>query len=78
LVADLPGEVAFGVIPAREKSTTFRIKVSASDQGKVIGRQGRTSQSLRVRAGAMGKKLSGRFVVEIDDDQSALAVAGPS
>jgi predicted RNA-binding protein YlqC (UPF0109 family) len=42
--------------------------VNASDTGKVIGRQGRTSQSLRVLTGAMGKKIHWRFVVEIDED----------
>lgn len=67
LVVDEPESVVIDAIPGEER-TTFRIKVSAGDRGKVIGRQGRTSQSLRVLAGAIGKKLKWRFVVEIDED----------
>lgn len=70
LVVDDPEKVAIDAIPGEER-TTFRIMVSASDRGKVIGRQGRTSQSLRVLAGAMGKKLKWRFVIEIDEGDNA-------
>lgn len=52
-VVDEPEDVTINAIPGEER-TTFRIKVSAGDKGKVIGRQGRTSQSLRVLAGASG------------------------
>lgn len=67
LVVDHPGEVTIDTLPGEDR-TTFRIKVNASDRGKVIGRQGRTSQSLRVLAGAMGKKFDWRFIIEIDEE----------
>lgn len=66
LIVDRPEEVIIEAIPS-EGRTTFRIKASVSDRGKVIGRQGRTSQSLRILANAMGKKLNWRFVIEIDE-----------
>ena len=70
LIVDDPENVAIDAIPGEER-TTFRIKVSSGDRGKVIGRQGRTSQSLRVLAGAMGKRLNWRCVVDIDEDDQA-------
>jgi predicted RNA-binding protein YlqC (UPF0109 family) len=71
LVVDEPERVVIDAIPGEER-TTFRIKVSAGDRGKVIGRQGRTSQSLRVLAGAMGKNLKWRFIIEIDEGVNPL------
>jgi predicted RNA-binding protein YlqC (UPF0109 family) len=71
LVVDHPEEVSIDAIPGDDR-TTFRIKASPSDRGKVIGRQGRTSQSLRVLAGAMGKKFNWRFVVEIEEVNKSL------
>ena len=66
LVVDSPDEVVIEAVPGDQR-TTFRIRANPGDVGKVIGRQGRTSQSLRVLASAMGKKLNWRFVVEIEE-----------
>ena len=66
LIVDHPEEVRIDAATIEER-TTFRIKAHPSDTGKVIGRQGRTSQSLRVLAGAMGKKFQWRFIVEIEE-----------
>jgi predicted RNA-binding protein YlqC (UPF0109 family) len=66
LIADHQKDVRIEAVNVEER-TTFRIKANPGDVGKVIGRQGRTSQSLRVLAGAMGKKLNWHFVVEIDE-----------
>jgi hypothetical protein len=71
LVVDSPDEVVIEAAPGDQR-TTFRIRANPGDVGKVIGRQGRTSQSLRVLAGAMGKKSNWRFVVEIDEDDKSL------
>ena len=60
------------VIETQDQRTTFRIRANPADVGKVIGRQGRTSQSLRVLAGTMGKKLNWRFVVEIEEVNKSL------
>jgi predicted RNA-binding protein YlqC (UPF0109 family) len=60
LIADHPEDVPIESVTFEER-TTFRIRANPGDVGKVIGRQGRTSQSLRVLAGAMGKKLQLAF-----------------
>jgi hypothetical protein len=71
LVVDNPDEVVVEAVPGDQR-TTFRIRANQGDVGKVIGRQGRTSQSLRVLAGAMGKKFNWRFVVEIEEVNKSL------
>jgi predicted RNA-binding protein YlqC (UPF0109 family) len=45
--------------------TVFELRVHPDDLGKVIGRQGRTAQSIRTLLGAMGMKERKRFVLEI-------------
>jgi predicted RNA-binding protein YlqC (UPF0109 family) len=45
--------------------TVFELVVHPDDLGKVIGRQGRTAQSIRTLLGAMGMKERKRFVLEI-------------
>ena len=45
-LVDFPDEVSVEEI-ADEKGVTLRVKVNPADAGKVIGRQGRTIQSLR-------------------------------
>jgi len=71
LVVDSPDEVVVEAVTGDQR-TTFRIRANPGDVGKVIGRQGRTSQSLRVLAGAMGKKFTWRFLIEIDEDNKSL------
>lgn len=66
LVVDHPEVVRIETETVDER-TKFLIKADPRDVGKVIGRQGRTSQSIRVLAGAMAKKLNWRFIVEIEE-----------
>lgn len=51
-----------------EKSVDFKVKVSESDMGKVIGKQGRVAKSIRTVmksvAGKEGKKVNVEFVEE--------------
>lgn len=52
-------------------ATVLRLRVSARDLGKVIGKQGRTARSLRTILGAASMKLKHRFaldIVEIQED----------
>lgn len=52
-------------------STVLRLRVSARDLGKVIGKQGRTARSLRTILGAASMKLKQRFaldIVEVNED----------
>ena len=71
LIGDYPDEVVVEAVPGDE-SKTLRIRANREDVGKVIGRQGRTSQALRILVGAMGKKLKWRFVVEINEGTQSL------
>jgi len=48
-----------------EQSSIIELKVAPDDIGKVIGKQGRTAQAIRVILGAVGMKLKKRFNFEI-------------
>ncbi len=48
-----------------EQSSIIELKVAPEDVGKVIGKQGRTAQAIRVILGAAGMKLKKRFSLEI-------------
>ena len=48
-----------------EQSSIIELKVAPEDLGKVIGKQGRTAQAIRVILGAAGMKLKRRFNLEL-------------
>ncbi len=48
-----------------EQSSIIELKVDQEDIGKVIGKQGRTAQAIRIILGAAGMKLKKRFNLEI-------------
>ena len=48
-----------------EETTVLELRVHPSDLGKVIGRQGRMAESIRIILGAVGMKLRKRVTVEI-------------
>jgi len=50
-----------------EQSSILELKVAPEDIGKIIGKQGRTAQAIRVILGAAGMKLKKRFTLEIID-----------
>ncbi|UCC40746.1 MAG: KH domain-containing protein [Candidatus Aminicenantes bacterium] len=50
-----------------EQTSILELKVAPEDIGKVIGKQGRTAQAIRVILGAAGMKLKKRFTLEIID-----------
>lgn len=66
LIVESPEDVLVDAV-CSEGQTTMRIQINNSDVGRVIGRQARTAQSIRVLAQAMGKKLGITFRVEIQD-----------
>jgi predicted RNA-binding protein YlqC (UPF0109 family) len=49
----------------REGKVVIRLKVSADEVGKVIGRRGRTAQALRALLAAVAGKEGKRAVLEI-------------
>ncbi len=48
--------------------TVLRLHVAATDVGKVIGKQGRTSNSLRTVLSAVGMKLQKRYGLDIKEN----------
>jgi predicted RNA-binding protein YlqC (UPF0109 family) len=48
-----------------EQSSIIELKVDPDDLGKVIGKQGRTAQAIRIILGAAGMKLKKRFTLEL-------------
>ena len=48
-----------------EQSSMIELKVAREDMGKVIGKQGRNVQAIRVILGAAGMKLKKRFILEL-------------
>jgi len=48
-----------------EQSSILELKVDPEDVGKVIGKQGRNVQAIRVILGAAGMKLKKRFILEL-------------
>jgi predicted RNA-binding protein YlqC (UPF0109 family) len=63
-LVDIPEEVIVKSVDG-EQITVLELKVSPSDLGKVIGKQGRTARSIRTILGAAGMKLNRRFTLEI-------------
>ena len=47
LLIDAPDDLEVSEEIGRSGGTTFRVRVSSDDLGKVIGRQGRTARALR-------------------------------
>jgi len=52
-----------------EQSSIIELKVAQEDIGKVIGKQGRTAQAIRLILGAAGMKLKKRFNLEILEEK---------
>ena len=63
-LVDHPEEVSVRTLEGNQTSV-LELKVAKEDVGKVIGKQGRTAQSMRVLLNAVSSKLNKRFVLEI-------------
>ena len=53
-----------------EQSSIIELKVAPEDLGKIIGKQGRTAQAIRVILGAAGMKLKKRFNLELIEEKT--------
>jgi predicted RNA-binding protein YlqC (UPF0109 family) len=65
-LVDNPDQVQVRAVEG-ERITVFELRVHPSDLGKVIGRKGRTAESIRCILGAAGVKLRKRITLEILD-----------
>lgn len=65
-LVDQPDEVAIHLIEG-EQSTILELKVAADDIGKVIGKQGRIANAIRIILSAAATKEGKRVVLEILD-----------
>ncbi|MBY0504666.1 MAG: KH domain-containing protein [Bryobacteraceae bacterium] len=63
-LVDMPEEVSVRELNG-EQVTVLELKVSPTDLGKVIGKQGRTARSIRTLIGAASMKLNRRYTLEI-------------
>ena len=57
-------------VPGTGRETVFIVEVADVDKGKVIGKQGRMAQSLRVVLGAMGRANGHYYALDIDEPYS--------
>jgi len=65
-LVDNPDKVQVSEL-AGEQTTVLELMVALEDVGKVIGKQGRTAQAIRIILGAAGMKLKKRVNLEILD-----------
>ncbi len=64
VLVDVPEDVVVREVVG-EQVTIFELMVAPGDLGKVIGRHGRTADSIRTILGCAGMKLNRRFTLEI-------------
>lgn len=63
-LVDIPDQVRVSAVRG-EQTTVIELHVAKEDLGKVIGKQGRTAQSLRTILNAASTKIKIRSVLEI-------------
>lgn len=52
-----------------DRSTVFEAQVAKEDMGKVIGKRGKTIESIKIILGACGAKHKKRYVFQILEDE---------
>ena len=51
----------------KDNNVIFKIKVAQADIGKIIGKQGRTAEAIRVLLCAVAEKTGKRAILEVED-----------
>jgi predicted RNA-binding protein YlqC (UPF0109 family) len=69
-LVDNPDEVSVRVIEG-EETTILELRVAQSDIGKIIGKQGRTVQSIRRILVAAGMKSKKRFILDLSEPKNS-------
>jgi predicted RNA-binding protein YlqC (UPF0109 family) len=72
-LVDYPDEVQVTAVEGSEV-TVLELRANPEDLGKIIGRQGRTVQAIRILLGAGGMKIHRRFTLEVLQGQEAILV----
>lgn len=65
-LVDKPDEVSI-TEDVKDTKIVFKLKVAESDIGKVIGKKGKTAQSMRILLSAVSAKEGKRAILEIID-----------
>ncbi len=65
-LVDNPGAVTISE-EEKDNKVVFKLKVGQSDVGKIIGKQGRTAQSIRILLSAVAAKQGKRAILEVED-----------
>ena len=70
IVCELVDRPEFVVIQTQvtEDGATFTVHSHPDDTGKLIDKQGRNAQSLRIITSGIGRKLRRRYVIAIQDE----------
>jgi len=63
-LVDYPEQVAISEVEGKQ-STVLEIKAAKEDMGKIIGKQGRTVNAIRVVLNAASGKTRRRYLLEI-------------
>lgn len=63
-LVDSPDKVEVREV-AGEQTAVLELKVAPEDQGKIIGKQGKTAKAIRTILGAAAAKMKRRAVLEI-------------
>ncbi|MBU2445966.1 MAG: KH domain-containing protein [Bacteroidetes bacterium] len=66
-LVDKPEGVSVDETQPAENKLVFSLKVSQEDIGKVIGKQGKTAQAMRVLLTAVAAKEGKKAILEIQD-----------
>jgi len=70
-LVDYPDEIRVTAVEGSE-ITVLELRANPEDLGKIIGRQGRTAQAIRILLGAAGMKVHRRFTLEILQRQETI------
>lgn len=62
-------------VSGRGDSIVFVLEVAQKDKGKVVGKQGRMAQSLRLILTSIGKRNGRNFFLELPEELQAVSAA---
>ena len=76
-LVDNPDEVGVEALKS-EFATRFVVQTAPEDRGKVIGKQGRMAQSIRILLGAISGKMGHQFTLQLVEPEGPGKAPGES